>query len=183
MNETATNYNSYATEDDGSCEYVSIWFTSDGFAASRCGADANGYSFFSYWIMRLILWEWNGAGRKYFIFLIDSLLAAMLMWMDLLPFLFESCGKSCANGMEQHVSISFAWFSCLLLRCWCGWIFFLFFLNHAVNIAGMELSRRLVFDLPDWLASCSDADVVGLFFFVVLNHAVNLAGGMEWSRR
>jgi hypothetical protein len=59
--------------------------------------------------MRLILWEWNGAGRKYFIFLIDSLLAAMLMWMDLLPFLFESCGKSCANGADLGGSSSF-WF-------------------------------------------------------------------------
>ena len=52
--------------------------------------------------MRYKLWEWNGADGKYFICLIDSLLAAMLIWVDLLPFIFESCVKYCANGMEQN---------------------------------------------------------------------------------
>ena len=35
---------------------------------------------------------------------IDSLFAVLLMRMDLLPFVFESCFKYCANGMEQNVT-------------------------------------------------------------------------------
>ena len=61
--------------------------------------------FLLFWIMRWILCEWNWAGGKYFICPIDSLLAAMLTRIDLLPFVFESCGKYCGNGMEQKVSI------------------------------------------------------------------------------
>ena len=42
----------------------------------------------------------------------DSFLAAVLTRVGLLPFLIESCGNCCANGMEQEatatVSISFA---------------------------------------------------------------------------
>jgi len=39
--------------------------------------------------------------RKYLLCLIDSFLAVMLIWVDLLPFVFESCGEYCVNGMEQ----------------------------------------------------------------------------------
>ena len=55
--------------------------------------------------MREILWEWNGAEGKYFLCLIDSFLAVMLIWVDLLLFLIESWGKYYGNGMEQVVSI------------------------------------------------------------------------------
>ena len=53
--------------------------------------------------------------RKAQLYLIEFLLAEMLIWMDCISFTFESFGEYCSNGMkktqEQHgqpVRISFA---------------------------------------------------------------------------
>ena len=48
------------------------------------------------------MWEWNGPEGKYLLCLIDSFLAVMLIWVDLLPFVFGSCGEYYGNGMEWN---------------------------------------------------------------------------------
>ena len=112
-------------------------------------------------------------GGKYLICPIDSLLAAMLIWM-FLSFLFESC---------------FALLTYFFLRCWRGYMVFLFFLNHDVNITGMEWSRKWVFFicpfdsfLAAMLMLMELTWVDDVFLILFLNHAANIVP-MEWSRR
>ena len=121
---------------------------------------------------------------KYLISLMDLLLGAMLIWMVfflcVLNHVLPCWLTFCCNADADACFILFAWLTRFLLRCWRGWIVFLFCLESCGEYYGNAMEQKVSFNLPDWLVSCCDADVCGSFFF--LNHAVNITG-MEWSRR